>query len=313
MRKPGLALSVLGMVALALPVFAEVPTAAGVGQAVVTVLPGKNYEGKVNIEPRDLQVKVDGGLSSVTGWTPLRGVNGDLEVVVLIDGGARSGFGNQLPYIADFLKGLPAGAKAGLAYMEYGRAAMQGPLSTDHEAVAHELRLPSGIPGSSASPYFCLSSLAKHWPSTDKMARREVVIITNGVDNYGETGDMADPYVENAIHDSVKAGLVVYSIYWNDFDGFRGQGFQALSGQSLIRQVTRATGGESYWTGTSNPVTLEPYFKDIMHRLENQYRLSFSSGLKGKPEVKRLALRVGGPPAKVIAPDRVYVTPKGED
>jgi hypothetical protein len=306
LRKTRLALSLIAGLVLAVPAMAEAPATGGKGQAVVTILPKKSHEQQVHIEARDLEVKVNGGLSDVTGWTPLRGANSDLEVVVLIDGGASAGIGNQLGDVRSFLKGLPPDAKVALAYMENGRSAMAGPLSTDHAAVARELRLPSGIPGSNASPYFCLSDLAQHWPSTDAMARREVVMITNGVDEYGQPGDMQDQYVQSAIRDAVKSGLVVYSIYWSDRGQFGGanSGF----GQSLMTEVTEATGGASYYTGMSNPVSLQPYLQDIEWRLENQYRLSFASSLKGKPEVKRLALHVGGPAAKVVAPQQVYVT-----
>ena len=305
--RPGLTLSLIAGLALAVPVFAQAPATGGEGQAVVTILPKKSHERPVRIEARDLEVKVNGGLSSVTGWVPLRGANSDLEVVVLIDGGASGDIGNQLGDIRGFLKGLPPDAKAGLAYMQNGRAVMSGPLSTDHQAVAHELHIPSGIPGSNASPYFCLSDLAKHWPSKDTMARREVVMITNGVDEYGQPGDMDDPYVQASIHDAVKSGLVVYSIFWSD-RGRNGGGMGSEFGQSLMAQVTDATGGASYYTGLMNPVSVQPYLKDIAWRLENQYRLSFASGLMGKPEVKRLALHVGGPAAKVVAPGQVYVT-----
>jgi hypothetical protein len=311
MRMPGLrgAGSILGLIAglaLAVPAIAEGPATGGKGQAVVTILPRKSHEQPVRIEARDLEVKVNGGLSDVTGWTRLRGENSDLEVVVLIDGSASPDFANQLGEIREFLKGLPPEAKAGVAYMQNGRSVMGGPLSTDHAAVAGELHLPNGMPGSNASPYFCLSNLARHWPSTDTMARREVVMITNGVDEYGERGDLDDQYVQAAIHDAVKSGLVVYSIYWSDRG--RGNGLGADIGQSLVAQVTLATGGESYYAGAMNPVTLQPYFQDIAWRLDNQYRLSFASGLKGKPEVERLALHVGGPAAKVVAPGQVYVT-----
>lgn len=305
--KVGLILSLIAALALAVPVFAKAAATGGEGQAVVTILPKQNRETPVRIEARDLEVKVNGGLSSVTGWTPLRGADGDLEVVVLIDDSASPVLGNQLSEIAAFLKGLSPEAKAGLAYMRNGRAVMAGPLSTNHAAVAQELHIPIGIPGSNASPYFCLSDLARNWPSTDRAARREVVMITNGVDEYGEPGDMQDPYVLASIHDAVKSGLVVYSIYWSD-RGRNGGGLGSSYGQDLMAQVTEATGGASYFTGLSNPVSVQPYFQDIAWRLKNQYRLSFASSLNGKPAVKQMALHVGGPAAKVVAPQQVYVT-----
>src|ERR1700734_3475486 len=69
-------------------------------------------------------------------------------------------------------------------------------------------------PRYSSSPYFCLSDLAKNWPSADRSARREIIMITDGVDYYHLQYDPEDPYVQAAIDDSVRANLVVYSIYW---------------------------------------------------------------------------------------------------
>ncbi len=64
--------------------------------------------------------------------------------------------------------------------------------------------------------YFCLSDLAKRWPSQDPAARREVVMVTDGVDNYQRQFDPEDPYVQAAIADSLRAHLVVYALYWKN-------------------------------------------------------------------------------------------------
>ncbi len=307
MKRLGVAaLMAAGTLLMAAPAFPGAAT--GEGQAIVTVLPKSNNEAPVNLTPQDLQVKLNGRDASVTNWVPLRGAHGALELVVLIDDGASSNIGSQLHEIADFLQGLPADAKVGVGYMRNGRAAMEGPLSTDHALVARGLHLPSGGPGSSGSPYFCLSDLAQHWPSADHAARHEVVLITDGVDNYSPRFDPNDPYVQAAISDSVRAGLVVYSIYWPS----RGRGDNSFNtsnaGQSLLAQVTEATGGSSYWMGSGPPVSFRPYFEDIALCLQYQYRLSFASALQGKPEVQNMTLKVGGPAAKVYAPQQVFVT-----
>ena len=312
MRKLGWFVGLAGLLIAANMGWAATPNEAGQADAVVTILPKQGHERPVNTEARDLEVKVNGALATVTGWTRLRGAEDGLEVVVLIDDGSSPDLSNQFEDIAAFLKGLPQGAKAGLAYMQNGRAVMVGPLSTDHAAVAAALRVPTGILNASASPYFCLSDLARHWPSKHSAARREVVMITNGVDAYGQWGDLQDPYVDASIHDAVKSGLVVYGLYWSARGGF-GRGSGALFGQNLLAQVTDATGGGSYWTGTMNPVSLKSFLEDISWRMENQYRLSFDAKSSGKAEVKSLTLHVGGPAAKVVAPQRVYVKDHGNE
>lgn len=296
-----------GILAAAVPAFSA-SGESGQGQAVVTVLAKGNREAVPTIQPQDLQVKINGKLSSVTRWDALHSEKDPLELVILIDGSARSSLGNQVSEIQDFVKNLPARTRVAIAYMENGSAVFSGPLSSDPAQVMKGFHLPSGSPGQSGSPYFCLSQLARNWPSQDHAARHEVVMITNGVDNYNPVYDPNDSYVMAAIKDSVRAGLVVYSIYWTDTG--RADNSPAISngGQNLLLQVAEATGGASYWQGIGNPLSFEPYFKDLHLRFENQYRLGFSAELKGKPEVQGMNLKVGGPATRVTAPKQVLVS-----
>jgi hypothetical protein len=308
MKKLGMVICIAaGMFALIAPAFPEASVDQGRGQAIVTVLPQKDREAPANILQRDLQVKVNGKESRVTDWVPLRGPNSDLELVILIDGSARASLGPQLGDVDSFIRSLPADVKVSIGYMNAGRAVLAGPLSTNHPQVTRELHLPGGVAGSSGSPYFCLSDLAQHWPSTDLSARREVVLITDGIDNYYPRFNPDDPYVQAAITDSVRSGLVVYSIYWRDRGRRNNSAFESYDGQSLLAEVTQATGGCSYWEGIGEPVSFNSYFDDIAWRLQNQYRLSFSSRLKGKPEIRSMALAVSGLTGEVYAPQRVLV------
>ena len=279
----------------------------GQGQAIVTVLPAHDGEAPANLSQRDFIAKVNGIESSITNFTPFRGQNAALELVVLIDDSARSDLGTQMNDISTFVKGLPPDAKVAIAYMQNGTARFSGPLTTDHAQALRGLRMTVGSPGSSASPYFCLSDLAKRWPSNDRGVRREVVMITDGVDNYNPRYDPEDPYMQAAITDSVRAGLVVYSIYWQNRGRFDDTMYAANAGQNLLLQVTQATGGNSYWQGYGNPVSFQPYFKDLARRLQNQYELSFTSALKGKPDIKNLKLKVIGVAGKVDSPQQVMV------
>ncbi|HVZ83696.1 MAG TPA: hypothetical protein VG893_08475 [Terracidiphilus sp.] len=313
-------LAAAGALALAATPFLASPawaadsgSCAGQGRAILTILPRKGGEGQVNLQTRDFDVHVNGKQSTVTAFHPLRGENSPLELVILIDSAARSSFGTQMGEIQSFVKEMPSHTRVAIAYMQNGQAVFTGPLSDDPAQVLKGLRLTGGVPGQSGSPYFCLSDLAKRWPSTDKTARREVVMITDGVDNYSPRFDPEDPYVNSAINDSVRAGLVVYSIYWKDtgrFDRFEGA---QDAGQNNLQEVTQATGGYAYFQGYGNPVSFESYFKDLRLRFDNQYRLGFSSNLKGRPEVASLKLKVGGPAAKITAPQQVFVTPAGSE
>jgi hypothetical protein len=273
---------------------------------VVTIF-AKHSELAPNISQQDVSVKVNGKESSVTGWAPLRGADDGLELVVLIDGGARN-LGRQFDEIRHFVQGLGPHTKVAVGYMENGRAVLAGPLSADHAQVVGELHLPAGP---SSSPYFSLSDLAQHWPSQARGVRREVVLLTDGIDPYNQHYDPEDMYVQAAINDSVRAGLVVYTIYWQNRNNGGGDSMVSVGGQSLMAEVTQATGGNSYGSGMSNAVSFQPFFEDLARRLENQYELSFSARLDRKPAIESLKLKVGGLAVEVDAPQQVFVDRAG--
>ncbi|HTX76641.1 MAG TPA: hypothetical protein VMD29_10595 [Terracidiphilus sp.] len=279
----------------------------GQGQAVITVVPKSKDAAAPALSRQNLSLTVDGKSANITRLTPANGRTGVLELVVLLDSGARTSLGTQMNDIASFIKGLPPDARVTLGWMENGVAKLTGPFTTDHQAVLSGLHIPAGFVDEDASPYFCLSDLAKRWPSNDPNARREVVMVSDGVDYYYRRYDPDDPYVQAAINDSVRAGLVVYSIYWKNKGRFDETMYANDSGQNLLLEVTQATGGNSYWVGMGDPVSFQPYFEDLDKRLGNQYEVGFVAPLKNKPEVLNMKLKVNGVPAKVDAPQKVYV------
>jgi hypothetical protein len=286
----------------------------GQGQAIITVLPGKNAPAP-QIAQQAVSVKVNGKNSTVTRWQPYA-PNSPVELVLLIDGAARASLGTQLSDIQKFVENLPANTRATIAYMQNGSAMLTGPLTSDRAEILRGLHIPTGgVPGTSASPYFCLSSLAQHWPSNNRQARREVVMVTDGVDYYDGAlhYDPNDPYLEAAINDAVRAHLVVYSIYWRNTGRLDQTMAAANAGQDLLIQLTDVTGGNSYWQGYGDPVSFEPYFDDIVRRLNNQYELGFMAPSSGKPQLESFKLKVSAPGTKVDAPQQVLVLGPGAE
>jgi hypothetical protein len=293
--------------------FSQNESHMGQGQAVVTVLP--KHEGALppSVTGQDMSVKVNGKQAKVTSWKPLQSPASSLELVVLIDNGARSGLANQFEDITHFIKSLPPNTKATVAYMQNGQALLAGPLTADPAQVLRGLHLTMGFPGSNASPYFCLSDLANHWPSANHASRREVLMVTDGVDNYNRQYNPDDPYVQAAIRDSVRAGLIVYSIYWQDRGRFNSTRYETNAGQNYLGQVAEATGGKSFWIGMGNPVSFEPFLDELTRRFRNQYELRFAVGLTGKPEVKSMKLKLSAPGTEVNAPEQVLIFPADSD
>ncbi|HET6933579.1 MAG TPA: hypothetical protein VFI72_01995 [Candidatus Angelobacter sp.] len=286
------------------------PTASGQDRApaktVITVLP-KQAEQTPAISPEDLRIKVNGKAVQTQSVTPLRGDRAGLELVILIDSGARTSLGRQLSDLANFIRALPPTTEVGIAYMMNGRAVFEQPFTSDKARAVNALHLPAGGPGSSASPYFCLSEMAKNWPSRNAQNRREVIAITDGIDPYEPRFDPSDPYVHMAIQDSIRAGVIVDALYWHNEGRASRIEWLASGGQSLLTLVTEKTGGKLYYQGLGNPVSFAPFLEEISRRLNNQYELGFMVPARSKPQVQSLNVKLQVPGVRLTTPDLVFI------
>ena len=303
------AAAMFSLLAATLPCLAQGSDSVA-AQTVITVL-GKNSEAPAQLRQQDFQVQVAGKRAAVTDVIPLRGDRAGLELVILIDGSARTSIGTQLGEIQRFVNSLPPTTAVAIAYMQNGRAVFSQPFTTNKAEALKALRLPGGIAGSNASPYFCLSDLAKKWPSTNRDNRREVVMITDGVDPYNLRFDPDNPYLQAAINDSIRAGLIVDSIYWHDQGRYDRGLYQNNAGQSLLLQVSQDTGGKAYWQGIGNPVSFAPFFNDLSRRLQNQYELGFEVPARSKPEIVALKVKLTMPDTKLDAAQKIMLVPGG--
>jgi hypothetical protein len=275
------------------------------GRAIVTVNT-KGAEDVTAVPKQTISVYENRKLQEVAGWVPLRGERSGLQLVVLLDDSSRGNLGLQLNDIRTFLNGLPPTAQVAIGYMRNGTPNLVQNFTNDHALAAKSLRLPSGSAGINGSPYFCLSDLVKHWPGGDSNVRREVIMVTDGVDRYsGARFDPENPYVQAATSDAQKAGVVVYSIY------YRGQGrldrsFVATDGgQNYLTMISGATGGKVYLEGFGNPVSFAPFLSDIQRKLQNQYELTYAS--TAKPGLQGIRVKTSQPNTSLEYPSRVPV------
>ncbi len=242
----------------------------------------------------------------MAGWVPLRGARSGLQLVVLLDDSSRGNLGLQLNDIRSFVTGLPPTAQVAIGYMRNGAPNLVQNFTSDHAQAAKSLRLPSGTAGSNGSPYFCLSDLVKHWPGGDSNVRREVIMVTDGVDRYsGGRFDPENPYVQAATSDAQKAGVIVYSIYYRGAGRFDRSALVTDGGQNYLTQVSGATGGKVYLEGFGNPVSFAPFLSDIQRKLQNQYELSFVS--TAKPGLQPIRVKTSQPNTSLQWPSRVPV------
>jgi VWFA-related protein len=278
---------------------------AQTARAVVTA-DSKSNEAAVTVPRQTISVLQNRKVQEISGWVPLRGERSGLQLVILLDDSARTNLGVQLNDLRAFISGLPANTEVALGYMRNGTPNLVQDFTSDHAQAAKAVRLPQGTPGANGSPYFCLSDLVKHWPGGNTNVRREVIMVTDGVDRYsGARYDPENPYVQAAVSDAQKAGVIVYSIYFRDA-GALDRSFRATDGgQNYLTQVSQATGGKVYLQGFGNPVSFAPFLSDIQNKLQNQYELTFTSN--SKPALQSIQVKTSQPNTKLAYPARVPV------
>lgn len=284
----------------------SLPNAAGVPtQIVVTVQPVRGAAAPEKLQADDLAVTVDKTPARVLRSERLTGDLARTQLYILLDDSTRSSsLGIQLPELKAFVRSLPATTEVAIGYMRNGTAAKTQDFTSDHNRAADSLRLPQGLPGGNGSPYFALSDLAKHWPSEQSSERRVVLMLTDGVDRYYDNSIVEDPYVDAAIHDSLKQGLIVYSIYVRD-TGLYDRGAQTtLFAQSRLGMVSDQTGGYAYFQDFTDPVSVKPFLNDFQNRLDHQYRITVQAFNAG---IQPVQIRSELPTVKMQGPTRVFV------
>jgi hypothetical protein len=269
---------------------------------VVVTVEAQKDAAPPNLTKDDVMVYLDNQRMRVTDWTPIQSDRVGLELWLLIDDGTDSSLGTQFDDLHKFVMEQPATTRVGIGYLRNGTVeALQKP-TADHALAAKAIRLPLGQPGASASPYLALIDLIQKWPASQQA--REVVMVSSGIDPDNGPGPI-NPYLDRAIVVAQRAGVVVHSIYFGAAGHFGHSYWQINWGQNFLAQLAENTGGEFFWQGDSNPVSLAPYFKELNQHFDNQHVLTFIA--QGKAGQARLKLKTEVRHVMLLGPSMVYV------
>lgn len=239
---------------------------------------------------------------------PLQGEHAGLELFILIDDSSSSSLGLQLDDLRQFIQGQPATTAIGIGYMSNGTFNIAQNFTADHSQAAQRLRLPLSSFGVMASPWLSLGDLIKRWPGNS--VRREVILVSSGVDQLGGLGS-TNPYLDIAIEAAQRSGIVVYAIY-TPGAGHAGHSMWGMNwAQNHLAQLAEETGGESYMLGFGEPVSFRPYLAGIAERLSHQYRvtLDLKAGNKAGFQAVRFVTEV--PNAELVGASKVFVPASG--
>lgn len=282
--------------------------APGGGTPVHLVVTAEAHKGNNPPAINKSEVMVNEGKTrdTVTDWIPATGDHAALELFILIDDSSSESLGTQLQDIKHFIGSQPQTTKVGVAYMQNGVANVVANLTDDHDAAAKAVRLPMGYSGANASPYFSLSDLVKRWPASN--ARREVLMISNGIDLYYGMWDMEDPYLQSAIDDAGKAGIIVSAIYTPGAGHLAHSYWESYWGQMYLAYLADKTGGEAYYIGfTGAPVSFAPYLESLSQNLQHQYFLGFLAQPRKKAGWQHIRITTEVQGVDLVSARRVYV------
>ena len=284
----------------------EPSSANGVPAHMVVTVEARHGADVPLINRADVMVYEGRDRDEVSAWVPAEGEHAGLELFILLDDDSSVSLGPQLEDLRRFINSQPASTRIGVAYMQNGMARIEQNLTTDHGQAAKGLRLPLGISGINASPYFSLGDLLKHWPETS--ARREVLMVSDGIDRYYGSGNLEDPYVDSAIEEAQRAGVLVFAIYTPGVGHYGHTYWHTYWGQLYLSHLAEETGGEGYYIGFYGPpVSFTPYLDDLTHRLTHQYLLTFLAKPQKKAGLRQIKIRTEIPNAELVAATRVYV------
>jgi hypothetical protein len=262
----------VGLVCLSLNAVAQEPKATtGVPVKMIVSVEAKQGQEIPPINEHDIVVRQGKSVRSVTAWVPAKG---NLALAVLIDDSAGTSLGTQLNDLRNFIQELAPATLVAVGYMRNGTVFPAQNFTLDHAAAAKTVRLSLGY-GEEDSPYLSLSDFIKHWPANPTVERREVLMITSGIDVV-YFGSYPNPYVDAAIRDSQCAGIPVYSIYTPSAGHLGHSYWLSYWGQNYLAELSEETGGESYYyLGLQAPVAFAPYLNQLNHQLANQFQLTF--------------------------------------
>ena len=296
----------VGFLSAALCVAAEqiASPAETVARLVVTAVAAKGAS-PPTIARDDVMVYEGHDRDKIADWVPAKDDHAGLQLFVLIDDSSATSLGSQLQDIRKFILAQPATTRIGVAYMQNGTARVLQDLTADHAAAGKALRLPTGNSGANASPYFALNDLIKKWPGTTD--RREVVMLTDGVDRYWGSG-LNDPYVEESIDAAQRGGVLIFSIY-TPSEGAGSQSYwRNWWGQNYMSELSERTGGQSYYIGFSGaPPSLVPFLDDVAQRLAQQYWLAFFPKPQKKAGLQSVRVTTEIPKLDLVSADRAWV------
>jgi hypothetical protein len=269
---------------------------------------GRDQSPPPPVPQNEVVVRQEGKVRPVVSWLPAKGGGAGLDLIVLVDDALSSDVANRWDDLRQFLRSLPVDSREAVAYASFGAARFEVPLTKEHEAVAKGLRIPMSPLGASNGIYDSVRDVIRRWPSTDN--RKVLLLISSGLDftnGISNTHPSLNYVLQRAIDQAQRSGVSVYTLYASGEGRLLRSSYLVMNGQGSLSRLAAETGGDSFFLGSSTPVSFQPFLEDIRRLLGQQYLLTFVAGPEAKAGFKRLEVIVETHQVEILAPDRVYV------
>lgn len=255
------------------------------GKATITVTAiGKKDKPVSSVYKDDLQLAVSKERKQIAGWSK----GGPLTLAILIDDSLDSSAAGQWSDLKQFIMAQSPDTQVAIAYAANSTAMIAQDFTRDHALAAKALRIPRGPGGIGSSPYLAVIDWMKRWPETG--GRRSLLLVSSGIDSFRGSFGPFYPDVDSAIEIAQRGNVNLWSIYYPGSERPSRSFALATLGQNNLNKMTQETGGETYFLGTTAPVSIKPYLDEIRLHLNNQYLLTFAGD--GGPKGKRVKMQL---------------------
>jgi len=272
----------VGLFAPAVPA-SPLPAGESGGATITVTVTGKKEAPPV-VAKDDIQLSQGKERKQVANWVKAE----KLYLAILIDDSLDSQVASQWNDVKQFINAQPATTSIAVGYATNGTVRVAQDFTTDHDLAAKALRIPFGTPAAYSSPYLSVIDWMKRWPSTGD--RRSLLLISSGIDYFRGGFGPIYPDVDTAISIAEKGNINLWSIYAEGAGHTRRSFFLLNTAQNNLSKLSDETGGESFYLGTSAPVSFKPYLDELEMHLNNQYLLTFAGD--GGPKGKFVSIRL---------------------
>jgi len=258
------------------------------------------------IKKEDVQVFEGKERVQVADWRH----DGPLYLAILIDDSLDAEAASQWNDLKAFIAEQPENTLVAVAYGRNRAAMVVQDFTQDHALAAKALRIPIGNGGAFSSPYLAVQDWLKRWPSSAGDHRSSILLISSGIDYFRGGFEPLDPDLDTTIERAQKENVNIWTIYYPGAGHVSRGYFRVFNAQANLSKLSEETGAESYYLSFDRPVTLKPYFDELLQHLNNQYLLSFagrSGGKKGKFE--RIHVTTEIPNVEFLTPSEVFLPP----